>query len=108
MYYVALRLVLKLCIIFGTVASDVLIHWFVGYDTMSSSTSPRSSNSKMSKLIPSATQGALPRLPLSEHVDPVALIDERIKVSSCYWFQDGHLELSWKLNDISVGLDKVS
>lgn len=57
---------------------------------MSSSTSPRSGDSgggggtaSLDPLTTPAIQGAAPcstRLPLSEYVDPVALIDERIKV----------------------------
>lgn len=53
---------------------------------MSSSTSPRSGNSvasKMGSLDHPLTQNVSPhsRLALPEVVDPVALIDERIKVS---------------------------
>jgi hypothetical protein len=55
-----------------------------GYDTMSSSTSPGSSNSAGGKavhqLLPS-TKGAFSDSHLTLPVDPVALIDERIKVT---------------------------
>lgn len=48
---------------------------------MSSSTSPRSSNSGGGKTLDlPATKGSLPHSCLPELVDPVALIDERIKV----------------------------
>lgn len=58
----------------------------LGYDTMSSSTSPGSRNSGnqatdfLGQLLPSATQNPVPNFSLSGNLDPVALIDQRIKV----------------------------